>query len=250
MSGAGGPLWNIGGGYGYRPYAAATQGARRLAGLGAPHETALNDPVAAAAKGAAEAIIKDAKAQGPGREMPFVFGVANKLAPGGAAKLDKNMQWLHRLGYNHDNALFQSLSALVANSFAGAILAGKAPAWAMSGLGGFGGIMDDIGGFLKQAACIPGGGAVVGLLAADDKETGAAIGAAGGEALCQVLGGRDKPKQPARQFHPDPAPQQGTPGWVWALAIGGGVFVLGSVLFVGLRRPRAPVNTTALPAIA
>ncbi len=245
MSAAGGPLWNVGGGFGYRPYAFATQGARRLAGFGAVAPPVLgDDPVAVQAKEAAAKVIARASAHGVTATMPALYHIAAALRPDGAEKLRRDMEWMHREGRNKQEAMFQSLSSMIANAYAKAILSGTVPSWAVSqGLGAFWDSWgwDDVGSGLKTAACIPGAGGIVGFMVSDDGEMGAAAGAAGGEVLCQLMGGRGEGGSTEGRTETVVVEKETavTPTWVWPVVIGTtAVVLLGGGAFLLKKRKR------------
>ena len=245
MSTAGGPLWNVGGGYGYRPYALATQGARRLSGFGDVSPPVLgDDPVAVRAKEAAAKVIARASAQGVTYTMPTLYKIAAVLQPDGAEKLRRDMEWMHREGRNKQEAMFQSLSSMIANAYSRAILSGTPPSWAApKGLGAWYDewSWSDLTDGLQAAACTPGAGGLVGLVVADDKKMGVAAGAAGGEILCQTMGGRKKGKAAAPPGKTVVVETETpvTPAWVWPVVIGTtAVVLLGGGAFLWKRKGR------------
>jgi len=261
MPGAGGPLWNVGGGYGYRPYTAATHGgARRLSGFGQPPTgqgpahisrgipaPPSPDPVVQVAGEVVAQLLREAEAGGRRPGAVFLQAVAARIRPGGDVYVARESQNLIRQGYSKSEALTNSLTALVANVYASAIYTGTPPPWGLSqGASGLGatveGALDSLWEGFRRLVCLRGVGASVGRVV--DDEGGAQTGAAGQEAAAALTGGCGpapprgaSPEELERLRLQQEAQANKTSPWVWVV-VGVGVFfvVTGGTVFALTRK--------------
>lgn len=219
MPDAGGPLWNVGSGWGYTPYAAVTQGnARRLAGLGGPASTDA-PAIANAAATATTQILQHLRTQPAELRGRILRAMADRIRPGGGHALEADAAARMATGVQAPEALAGALSVFLEAAFKDAQAGRGLPGWAApSGLGA----ADDwdIAGKLIDK----GVSALTNLAS-----TGACI--AGVDKLCPYKG-------PGTVSTTNVYGQEakGMPGWVLPVAIVGGVLVLGLIGVVALKR--------------
>lgn len=216
MADAGGSLWNIGGGYGYRPYSLMELGARRIAGLGAVPSP--SGDVAEGARQAAAQALALLRTLPADQRAAAVRRLANTLRGFGGAELVRKLAKLRTdAGASPEYALESAFAYIIQKEFEEMAATGRTPSWVPNGASGFG--ADD------WTKLVTGDNvkAATGVIAT--------IGCIFNSASC--------PKAPVTtvtNVGGGATTTSSIPGWVLPVAIGGGVLFLGTIVLVALKK--------------